>query len=80
MTGPTPLDCREVFARLEDFVDRELDPAELEQVEAHLHACTHCAPHFAFEQEVLEGVRRQVERIRAPAGLLDTILARLRAD
>ncbi len=80
MSDPTRCTCQEAFARLEDFVDRELDPAELERLESHLQACARCAPHFAFERDVLAGVRRQVSRIRAPAGLVDSILSRLRAD
>lgn len=72
--------CREACDRLEDYVDRELSPAELARVEEHLQACLRCAAHFRFEAGVLDGLRRQVARIRAPAGLLEDIVARLRAD
>lgn len=79
MTDPSPLDCRQAFARLDDFVDRELTPEELGQVEQHLATCAGCASHFRFEQDVLARVRQQVDRIHAPAGLLDRIIERLRA-
>jgi len=79
MSEPARLTCQEAFERLEDFVDRELNPEELRQVEAHLETCAGCAPHFEFEEQVLDGIRRQVRRIQAPTGLLDRILSRLRA-
>ncbi|MDZ4675613.1 MAG: zf-HC2 domain-containing protein [Gemmatimonadota bacterium] len=79
MSDSDRLSCQDAFARLDDFVDRELSATELERLEAHLQDCACCAPHFEFEQQVLDGVRRQIRRIRAPVGLLDGILSRLRA-
>ncbi len=78
MTDRTKFDCQAAFARLDDFVDRELAPEELALVEEHLRECGRCAPHFQFEHDVLDGVRRQVSRIRAPEGLREMIAARLR--
>lgn len=80
MSDSDRLSCEDAFARLDDYVDRELGAEDLERLRGHLQDCARCAPHFQFEQQVLDRVRGQVRRIRAPAGLLDGILARLRAD
>lgn len=71
------LTCEQTFAHLDDYLDRELSPAELEQVEEHLHICDVCASEFRIEQEVLEDIRTKVRRIRMPAELLARISARL---
>jgi anti-sigma factor RsiW len=34
--------CLELFARMSEFIDRELDEATRARVEQHLHACEHC--------------------------------------
>jgi anti-sigma factor (TIGR02949 family) len=73
-------DCREALARLDDYVDRELTPAEQAEVEGHLRACVRCAPHFTFEQGVLDGIRHRLTRIQVPDTLLADILARVQAE
>jgi len=34
--------CRALFARLSELIDRELPPAERRRLEGHLRACLHC--------------------------------------
>lgn len=36
------LRCSEVLARLSDYIDGELDPAEVKHVEEHLLGCPNC--------------------------------------
>jgi anti-sigma factor RsiW len=48
------LDCREVVARLGDFVDRELSSSEHNAMEAHLDRCPACAAFAASYQHVVE--------------------------
>jgi len=75
-----PLDrmtCESAFRRLDDYLDRQLSPAEMRLVEAHLHVCEVCAKEFGFEASVLDGVRRKLEGIAAPPDLLARIAARL---
>jgi len=72
------LDCNETFARLDDYLDRELSPAEIAAVERHLERCLMCSGEFETEQALLDNVRRKLQRIRLPAGLSEKIAARLR--
>lgn len=79
----TPLDrftCEETFRRLDDYMDRELSPAELAAVEAHLSTCAVCTREFRFEATVLQQVRGKVERLAAPQDLLGRILGQLPAS
>lgn len=61
-------DCREIFARLSDCLDGELDPGLCSWLERHL---SDCAPCEAF----LESLRRTIELTRemAPAGLPEEV-------
>jgi anti-sigma factor (TIGR02949 family) len=63
------MNCDEVFARLHDYLDRELTPAEIEDVKAHLGLCSECAEEFFFEESVLRYVKRCVEATPVPAEL-----------
>lgn len=72
-------DCREAFRRIHDYVDRELTPDEIERVRAHLEICAVCAREFRFEAQVIDDVRSKLRRVAAPAGLVDSVMASLRA-
>lgn len=61
--------CSQVFARLDDWVDRELSPDDLEQIQRHLEICARCATEFRLEGELLRTIRGKVRRIRLPEGL-----------
>jgi len=65
--------CEEVFRRLDDYVDRELSPREIELVEEHLGLCAMCAREFAFEQSLLRQVREKLARLTVPADLAQRI-------
>ncbi len=71
--------CAETFRRLQDYLDRELSPAETAAVEAHLAECGVCAEEYRFEASVLRHVRRGVEE-PVPAGLADSVLDRVYSD
>lgn len=71
------LTCEEMFRRLDDFLDRELTPAEMQQVKEHLENCARCASEYQFDETVLRQVRERLARVQAPPGLLDSIRARL---
>lgn len=60
--------CSQVFARLDDWVDRELTPADLEQIEKHLEICAICASEFRLEGTLLRSIREKVQRIALPPG------------
>jgi anti-sigma factor (TIGR02949 family) len=69
--------CEEAFRRLDDFLDRRLDPEETRLVEEHLRVCEACTREFTFEASVLDGVKQKLRQLAAPAELLTRILARL---
>lgn len=73
MNRPDRLTCEQLFRRLDDFLDRELDAHEMALVREHLETCAVCAAEYAFEESVLRNVREKLRRISAPADLMDKI-------
>lgn len=76
----SPLTCRQMVDRLEDYVDRYLDPEELRRVEAHLSHCVECATEYRFEASLLDGIRERLSHISLPPHLLSSIRARLDSE
>lgn len=72
------LSCEEAFRRLDDYLDRELSPGELEEVRSHLDRCAVCTSEFALESEVLEGIRAKLRRLAVPEELRARVARRLR--
>ena len=62
--------CEETIRRLDDYLDRELTPHEIELVREHLEVCAACASEYAFEASALERIRDKLRRIPAPVDLL----------
>lgn len=73
MTAPERYDCEEAFRRLDEFVDRELPPEQMECVRTHLERCAGCAREFDFETAMLEDLREKLRRIQAPEELRERI-------
>jgi anti-sigma factor (TIGR02949 family) len=69
--------CEEAFRLLNDFLDRRLTPEEMKIIEEHLEICAWCAREFNFETSVLQGFKRKLRQLDAPAGLLSRILSQL---
>ncbi len=69
--------CEEVFARLDDFLDRELAPAEAALVRQHLETCEVCAGEYSFEQKVREDLKTKLRRIDLPESLTAKVRAAL---
>jgi anti-sigma factor (TIGR02949 family) len=80
MHPPDRFTCEDVFARLDDYLDRELDQEEIRLVREHLETCAACASEYKFEAGVLDGVREKLRRLAVPDGLMGRITARLAAD
>jgi anti-sigma factor (TIGR02949 family) len=78
VTPIDPLTCREVFERLNDYLDRELSPDETAAVRSHLETCAVCASEYEFEGRILDELRAKLRRIDVPQPLLDKIRALLR--
>ena len=80
MHPPDRFTCEEVFARLDDYLDRELTAEEMRLVREHLATCAACASEYRFEAGVLEGVREKLSRLAVPADLMARISARIEAE
>ena len=62
---------------MDEFLDRELRPGELDHVRAHLETCAACASEYAFEERILLEARAKLQRVDVPAELRDRITLRL---
>jgi anti-sigma factor (TIGR02949 family) len=69
--------CEEAVRRLDDVLDRRLSPDEMRLIEEHLDVCAWCAREFGFESSVLNGLKRRLKHVDAPADLVSKILSRL---
>jgi anti-sigma factor (TIGR02949 family) len=73
VSRPDAFTCREAFARIEDWVDRELPIDELGRVEEHLKVCEMCTEEFHFEARVLNAVREKLRRLVVPETLRERV-------
>lgn len=74
---PGPVDCDELFDKLDLLMDRELPQHELDRLETHLARCLPCAGRRDFESQ-LRAVIRDRCADQAPAELVERIRERLR--
>jgi anti-sigma factor (TIGR02949 family) len=75
-----PLDCKETFRRLDDYLDRELSADETAAVARHLEDCAVCAEEFAVEHELIDALKEKLRHLKAPEGLMARIVRRLEAE
>ena len=68
-SSASTLDCREVFLRIDDYVDRTLSAEEVEQVRQHLEECTPCAEEHGFTTSMIGEIKAKLRRIRCPESL-----------
>jgi len=69
--------CREVFGRLDDYLDRELTPGEMEGIRRHLEFCVMCADEFRIEADIVEELRTKMPRLRMPRAAAQRLQAAL---
>jgi mycothiol system anti-sigma-R factor len=74
------MDCADCLERLYAYLDRELAPAELTEVRAHLDDCGGCEDNFVLEERFLARVRDCCQEDVAPTELRTRIVARLRME
>ncbi len=65
--------CEEVFGRLDEYLDRRLEPDELRRVREHLDTCAVCASEYKFEGSLLTELRGKIRRLSVPPDLLGKI-------
>jgi len=72
--------CKEAMERLNDYVDRELSPREMQLVKRHLKICHECTKRFAFEEDVIRQVRSKLESLQEPEGLMARLSQKIYED
>ena len=66
--------CQEALERMHTFVDRELTPEEIKEVEHHLMRCPDCRDRFTFEEHVKLRLRHHcANNVKAPPSLVERI-------
>src|SRR5258708_39122386 len=65
--------CEQTEARLSDYLDGVLNPAELAEFTAHVPSCVRCAPLVASVSDLLNGLHG-MEQIAEPPRLVYSIL------
>ncbi len=73
---PGPVDCDELFDKLDLLMDRELPQHELDRLETHLARCLPCAGRRDFESQLRAVVRDRCAE-QAPDDLVQRIRDRL---
>jgi anti-sigma factor (TIGR02949 family) len=54
---------------MDDYIDRELSPTEVERVRQHLETCVACANEYAFEGAVLRDLKAKLRHVAVPPDL-----------
>lgn len=72
--------CEQVFRLLDDYLDRELSPDEIERVEEHLDTCAQCASESRFERGMLEGLKAKIRQIDVPTSLVEKVETALKRN
>ena len=73
------MDCKAAFAKLDEYLDRELNDEEVAALEAHLCRCKACADEFVFETNLKRCLCEKVRRIQAPEQLRGRVLDALKS-
>ncbi len=75
-----PLDCHAAVLRLWDYLDQELDEADMQAVDAHLAVCEKCPSHFEFERALLRAVAAARADHTDPERLRERVVAALAGE
>lgn len=60
--------CNDALSRLWDFIDGELTPETMKEIQAHLERCQRCYPHYDFQRAFAAFMRSHCHS-PVPAGL-----------
>ncbi len=81
MTKPSDMiGCEDALARLWEFLDGELPPAEEDELQEHLDVCARCYPQYDFQRAYFEFTRRINEREHAPPRLRRRLFQKILAQ
>ncbi len=57
------IDCNQAAKRLLEFLDKELNPDELQKMEHHLEECRACFDHLEFERLLRTHLQKKTEHL-----------------
>jgi mycothiol system anti-sigma-R factor len=72
-------ECEELAFAVETYLDGELDPSQVVEVEAHTHHCGACRERIALDRAI-RGSLQQLARPTAPVSLRERMEARMQAE
>jgi len=65
--------CEDVLRRLDDYLDRQLSPREMELARQHIEICAACAREYGFSAGTLGTIKMKLRRIDVAPDLVDRI-------
>lgn len=71
--------CHELSFAVETYLDGELEPSQVVEVEAHTHHCSACRERIALDRAI-RGSLQQLARPSAPTSLRERMEARMQAE
>lgn len=72
-----PLNCKQIYEKLHDYLDRELSASDMKVVAFHFKICPHCAREYRLEGRVLTHVKERMCCEPIPENLEQLIRAKL---
>ena len=70
--------CESIREAMDGYLDGSLTPLEMEAVEAHVEQCEACRAALERRRELLEQLAQLDDGVKAPEGLLEGAMARIR--
>jgi mycothiol system anti-sigma-R factor len=74
---PHETPCSEVLARVESYIDGELEGADFAQIRQHLDECGPCLREYGLEEVVKKLVHKHCGSEQVPTDLRSRVLARI---
>src|SRR5258708_39994758 len=69
------MDCPDRLSRRDAYLDQELDPLGITEIDRHLAACAACQQAFGAQSALQSGIRRHATYYTAPERLKERIRA-----
>jgi anti-sigma factor (TIGR02949 family) len=77
---PEPISCMEAMAKVQEYLDGELDGVSHEEVAQHFAMCKRCYPHLKLEERFRALLHRSSEEETCPEHVREQVLQLLAAE
>jgi anti-sigma factor (TIGR02949 family) len=74
------IECMEAMARVQEYLDGELDGVSHEEVARHFAMCKRCYPHLKLEERFRDLMHRSASEELCPEHVRDQVLELLAAE